>query len=100
VWQPSAVKGVAALVASQPLSAWLDYLRFHLIHAYAEVLPRAFAEAALAAHDSDASGERGSRAPRAMEATQQAMSGVLGRLYAERYFRPTRKHAYKPSPPT
>jgi predicted metalloendopeptidase len=84
-WQPSAVKGVAALVASRPLSAWLDYLRFHLIHAYAEALPRAFAEEALAAHGS-ASGQRGSRAPRAMEATQQAMSGVLGRLYAERYF--------------
>jgi predicted metalloendopeptidase len=91
VWQPSAVKGVAALVASQPLSAWLDYLRFHLIHAYAEVLPRAFAEEALAAHDSDASGQRSSRAPRAMEATHQAMSGVLGRLYVERYFPASQK---------
>jgi putative endopeptidase len=86
VWQPSAVKGAAALVASQPLSAWLDYLRFHVIHAHAEVLPRAFAEQALALHGSEASGQRSSRAQRAMEATQQAMSGILGRLYVERYF--------------
>jgi predicted metalloendopeptidase len=86
VWQPSAVKGVATLVASQPLSAWLDYLRFHAIHAYAEVLPRAFAEEAFALHGGDPSRQRSSRAQRAMEATQQAMSGVLGRLYVERYF--------------
>ena len=44
-WQPSAVKGVAALVASRPLESWKDYLRFHAIDEYADVLPRAFAEA-------------------------------------------------------
>jgi predicted metalloendopeptidase len=27
-WQPSAVKGLAALVASRPLETWKDYLRF------------------------------------------------------------------------
>lgn len=86
VWQPSAVKGVAALVASQPLSAWLDYLRFHLIHAHADALPRAFADEALAAPGSATSRQHSSRAQRALEGTQQAMSGVLGRLYVERYF--------------
>ena len=30
-WQPTAVKGVAALVASRPLESWKDYLRFHAI---------------------------------------------------------------------
>ena len=44
VWQPTAVTGLAALVASQPLEAWKDYLRFHAIHDFADVLPRAFAE--------------------------------------------------------
>ncbi|HEX7192281.1 MAG TPA: M13 family metallopeptidase N-terminal domain-containing protein, partial [Thermoanaerobaculia bacterium] len=48
VWQPAAVTGLAALVASQPLDAWKDYLRFHAIHDFADVLPRAFAEEALA----------------------------------------------------
>lgn len=86
VWQPGAVKGAAALVASQPLSAWLDYLRFHVIHAHAAVLPRAFADEASALQGNDASGQRSSRAQRAMEATQQTMGGVLGRRYVERNF--------------
>ena len=34
-WQPSAVKGVAALVGSQPLESWKDYLRFHVIDEHA-----------------------------------------------------------------
>jgi endothelin-converting enzyme/putative endopeptidase len=49
------------------------------------VLPRAFADEALTLHGSEAWG-RSSRAQRAMEVTQQAMSGILGRLYVERHF--------------
>jgi predicted metalloendopeptidase len=83
VWQPDAITGAAALVAAQPLPAWLDYLRFHAIHAHIEVLPRAFAGQAL--------NQNGSRAQRALASTQQAMSGILGQLYAERYFPPQQK---------
>jgi putative endopeptidase len=79
VWQPDAITGAAALIASQPLSVWLDYLRFHAIHTHVEVLPRAFAEAALEIPN-------GSRAQRALASTQQAMSGILGQLYVERHF--------------
>jgi putative endopeptidase len=90
-WQPSAVKGVAALLASQPLQAWKDYLRFHVIHSHADVLPRAFAEQALAlrgaAAASAAPPSRGtSREQRALDATQSAMSDALGRMYAQRHF--------------
>lgn len=83
VWQPGAVTGAAALVASQPLSTWLDYLRFHVIHAHVDVLPRAFANEALS--------QNGSRAQRALATTQQSMSGILGKLYVERYFPPQSK---------
>jgi putative endopeptidase len=86
VWQPGAVKGAAALVASQPLSVWLDYLRFHVIHAQAEVLPHAIADEALALRSGGTAGHDSSRAQRATEATEQAMSEILGRLYVERYF--------------
>jgi len=77
VWQPGAVTGAAALVASQPLATWLDYLRFHVIHAHVEVLPRAFAEEAPVLRGGEASSQPGSRAQRALPATQQAMSGLL-----------------------
>jgi len=76
VWQRAAVTGVAAQVASQPLEVWKDYLRFHTIHDYADVLPRAFADEA----------PQHSRAERALVATQSAMSDALGRMYVERYF--------------
>jgi putative endopeptidase len=79
VWQPAAVTALAALVASQPLEVWKDYLRFHAIHDFADVLPRAFAEDALGAGSKP-------RADRALAATQSAMSDAIGRMYAERYF--------------
>jgi predicted metalloendopeptidase len=86
-WQPTAVTGVAALVASQPLEAWKDYLRFHALNEFADVLPPAFAEAAMAMRASVTSqAQPVSRAQRARDATQLAMSDALGRMYAERHF--------------
>jgi putative endopeptidase len=86
VWQPGAIEGAAELVASQPLAAWQDYLRFHTIHRYAEALPRAFTEQSFLLDRAPPSREQ-----RAIEITQQAMSGALGRLYSARYFPPDRK---------
>ena len=80
-WQPSAVKGVAALVASRPLESWKDYLRFHVIDESAGVLPRAFAEAAADMH-----GDQRTRDERASALTQSAMADAVGELYARRYF--------------
>jgi predicted metalloendopeptidase len=79
-WQPSAIRGTAALVASQPLPAWKDYLRFHVMERYADVLPRVNGEPA-----------RGSREERAVAATNQALPEAVGRLYVERYFPPATK---------
>jgi putative endopeptidase len=83
-WQPSAVKGVAALVASQPLQTWKDYLRVRLVDIYADVLPRAFAEQAPALRGTTAA--QSARMQRATEATQAAMSEAIGRMYVERHF--------------
>ena len=44
VWQPEAFTGESALVASTPLESWKDWLLFHVIEAYAGVLPKALAE--------------------------------------------------------
>ena len=84
-WQPSAVKGVASLVASQPLQAWKDYLRVRLIDTYADVLPRVFAEQAPALRGAIATSQP-TRTQRATEATEAAISDAIGRLYAERHF--------------
>lgn len=91
VWQPGALRGLAALVASQPLTTWQDYLRFHVLHRYADVLPHAFAEQALAMRAATMAGAPPSRAERAQGATLAALPNELGRLYAERFFPPNEK---------
>ena len=86
-WQPTAVTGVAALVGSQPLERWKDYLRARVIDAFADVLPRAFVDPVLAMRSAVTNqSEPSPRAQRALEVTQVAMSDALGRMYAERYF--------------
>jgi predicted metalloendopeptidase len=80
-WQPSAVKGLASLVASRPVESWKDYLRFHAIHQSVDVLPRAFAEAA-----ADMRRDGLTRDARALATTQLAMADAIGELYAARYF--------------
>jgi predicted metalloendopeptidase len=85
-WQPSAVKGVAALVGSRPLEVWKDYLRFHALDEVADVLPRAFAQAA-----ADMRGDRRTREAQALAMTESAMADAIGELYAKRYFSPAQK---------
>jgi putative endopeptidase len=91
VWQPGAMTGVAALVASAPLETWRDYLRVHLLDEEADVLPRAFADEAQAMRSAVSGQPPAPRARRALEATERAMDDAIGRLYAERYFSPAQK---------
>ncbi len=50
-WQPDAIKGLSALVASAPLDAWKSYLSFHAINSNARFLPKALADAYFAFYD-------------------------------------------------
>ncbi len=91
-WQPTAVTGAAALVGAQPLERWKDYLRVRALDTYADVLPRAFAEPALAMRAAVTNQPQPTpRAQRALEVTQAALSDAVGRMYAERYFPPAQK---------
>ena len=87
VWQPGAIKGAAALVAAQPLAAWQDYLRFHVIDDFADVLPRAFADAAAAFRAT----AQDQRAQRAIDETSKALPDAVGQIYVARYFPATTK---------
>jgi len=90
VWQPDAIRGAAALAESKPLAVWQDYLRFHIIDRYADVLPRAFADAALEFRGATPGA---TRAQRASEATNGSLPLAVGRLYVQTYF-PFEKKAY------
>jgi putative endopeptidase len=88
VWQPSAITGLSALVASQPLEAWKDYLVFHALEHDADVLPRALGEERFAFHGTVLAGipQRRDRWKRAVDATGDALGEAVGELYVRRYF--------------
>jgi putative endopeptidase len=93
VWQPSAVAGLSALVASQPLGTWKDYLVFHAIEHAAGVLPDAFGVESFNFHGTVLGGtpQRRDRWKRAVSATNVALGDAVGQLYVERYFPPAAK---------
>jgi putative endopeptidase len=93
VWQPSAVTGTSALVGSEELAVWKDYLRFHLIEHYASVLPKAVAAEDFAFYGTIISGEQkmADRSELGIIATNAALGQAVGQLYAQRYFPPEAK---------
>jgi predicted metalloendopeptidase len=93
VWQPEAVKGISALVASQPLETWKAYLVFHALDHFAAYLPDAFGEERFAFHGKVLTGtpQRRERPKRAVDATNFALGEAVGRLYVERHFSPAAK---------
>jgi putative endopeptidase len=93
VWQPSAVKGTSALVESESLDVWKDYLKFHLIEHYASVLPKTVAAEHFAFYGSILSGaqQMPERSQDAITATNAALGQAVGQLYTNRYFPPEAK---------
>jgi len=88
VWQPGAVTGIAALVASQPLETWKDWLAFHALDKAAIHLPKAFSDAHFAFHGTALSGtpQQQERWKRGVSDTESALGEAIGKLYVERHF--------------
>ncbi len=88
VWQPSAVTGLSALVASEPLDTWKAYLTFHAVDDYAGVLPKAFVNERFAFYGTTLSGtpQMQDRWKRAVNSTNAALGEVVGKLYTDKYF--------------
>src|SRR3546814_12860495 len=55
-YHAKAITGLSALVASQPLEAWKDWLAFHQINSHADVLPSAIDHAPFAFYGTILSG--------------------------------------------
>ncbi|HZI58144.1 MAG TPA: M13 family metallopeptidase, partial [Verrucomicrobiae bacterium] len=93
VWQPSAVIGVSALVNSESVDFWKDYLSFHLIEHYASVLPRSVGAEDFAFYGKTLSGAQQTpdRSNAAIAATNAALGQAVGQLYTQRYFPPEAK---------
>ena len=95
VWHPGAIKGISALVASQPVDVWKDYLTFRSIARAAPLLPKAFADESFNFNRKELSGARqqSERKLRAINATSAALGDIVGKMYTEKYFPPKAKAA-------
>ena len=93
IWHPSAVTGISALVASEPLDVWKDYLTFHAIDHYAGVLPAAYVIERFAFYGTALSGtpKMQDRWKRGINSTNGALGEVVGKLYVGKYFPPAAK---------
>jgi putative endopeptidase len=92
-WQPRAVTALSALVASEPLPAWKDYLVFRAADRYSAVLPAAFGEQSFAFHGTALAGvpKRRDRWKRAVDATSNVLGDAVGQLYVAKHFPPASK---------
>ena len=93
VWQPTAFTGESALVLSTPLDTWKDWLAFHLVNSYANVLPKSFADERFAFFGKILSGtpEQRPRWQRGVNLVNSLLGDAVGQIYAKKYFSPQAK---------
>ena len=87
-YHSNAIPKLAALVGSEPLDAWKDWLAFHTLNQQASVLPKAFRDASFAFNDTVLAGTPKER-PRdqlAMNSVSSALQGAVGKAYVDKYF--------------
>ena len=93
VWQPGAVTGLAALVGSEPLDTWKEYLAFRALSRAATFLPKAFVDEQFAFYGTTLTGapKLRDRWKRGVSVTDAALGEAVGRLYVTKYFPPSEK---------
>jgi putative endopeptidase len=92
-WHPHAIAGESALVASQPVAVWKDWLTYHVIEHFAGVLPKAFVDERFAFYGTVLTGtpKIRDRWKRAIDSTNANLGEVVGKLYVEKHFPPAAK---------
>ena len=93
IWQPSAVAGESALIASSPLDSWKDLLAYHVIEQYAAALPKSLADERFAFFGKVLFGtpQQTPRWQRAVNNVNFVLGDEVGKAYAQRYFPPESK---------
>ncbi|KKO44875.1 peptidase M13 [Arsukibacterium ikkense] len=93
VRQPSYFAGFAKVLAATDLPSWQDYLSLKTIHGYADKLSSNFADRRFAFYGTTLSGteQQQPRWKRAVDASDQVLGELTGKLYVERHFKPEAK---------
>ncbi|WP_447762604.1 M13 family metallopeptidase [Sphingopyxis panaciterrae] len=87
-YHAAAISGLSALVSSEPLDAWKDWLTFHQINSHSDVLPSAIDNAHFAFYGTTLSGtpQQRPRDKRALAALDTYLGDAVGKAYADKYF--------------
>ncbi|MFL6582988.1 MAG: M13 family peptidase, partial [Chthoniobacterales bacterium] len=93
VWQPGAIKGESALVASEPLETWKDWLTFHTLNQSAAFLPNTYTELRFGFYGKTLQGtpQQLDRWKRAIANANTDLGDAVGKIYVAKYFPPSSK---------
>ncbi|MBY0558070.1 MAG: M13 family metallopeptidase [Burkholderiaceae bacterium] len=96
VGQPEFFSGLEKLLAATPVAVLQDYLRYHLVDAYAAFLNKAFDDEHFSFANVVLSGQKTPRPrwKRVLDAQDKAMGMALGRLFVQEHFPESSKRRY------
>lgn len=87
-YHPKAITALSALVKSEPLEAWKDWLAFHQINTNTDVLPTKLDADHFAFYGTTLNGtpQQRSRDKRALDAVNNDLGDAMGKAYTDKYF--------------
>ena len=87
-YHANAIPKLSALVASEPLDLWKDWLAFHTLNQQTNVLPKPFRDASFAFYGTALQGtpQQRSRDRLALDAVGNALQDAVGKVYVDKYF--------------
>ncbi len=93
VWQPSAFTGESALVASEPLDVWKDWMAYHMIEEYSPFLASFIADERFEFFGKTLQGapQQRPRWQRGVVIVNRELGDAVGQIYADKYFPPEAK---------
>jgi putative endopeptidase len=96
VGQPEFFDALDGLLKATPVNVLKDYLQFHLVSEYAPTLSKKFDEEHFAFYSQVLSGQKEPRPrwKRVLDAQDEAMGMVLGRIFVKEYFSEKTKQRY------
>jgi len=90
---PTALTGIAGLVASQPLDDWKAYLTYHHVHNHAPYLPKAIDDENFAFYGKTLAGREKQRErwERGVDLVNRGLGEAIGQVYVKQHFPPESK---------
>ena len=93
VAEDTAIEKLAPLFSRTPVATWRAYLTFHYLDAYADILPKAYDDAAFEfrGHVLNGQPQKRVRWKRAINAVNDSIGDAMGQLYVAQHFTPEAK---------